>query len=125
MKNGANMICALLAALLAVAAVALYRFLTKNRGHLETLGIPVVEPGMFGSPPNDFHNVVWAKHHLEMFAKYGKTYGKYDGPRASIASIDPEVAKSVLVKNFDCFADSTDYDVSAKLMRWASWDFNM
>jgi hypothetical protein len=51
---------------------------------------------------------------MNEFNKYGKTFGKYDGPQASIATIDPELVKSVLVKNFDSFPDATDFPVSTQ-----------
>ncbi len=81
--------------------------LTKNRGQLEALGIPVDRPvGLLGSGPIDLHNHVLHKVDLEKFRKFGaKTFGKYDGVVPVIVTIDPEILKSVLVKNFENFTD--------------------
>ncbi len=49
-----------------------------------------------------------------MFAKMkSKTYGRYDGPQPVIVTKDPEIVKSVLVKNFDSFHQTLNFSVSA------------
>ncbi len=81
--------------------------LTHNRGHLETLGIPVDKPiGLLGSGPLDFHNHLVHEIPLKKFRQFKtKTYGKYDGVVPVIMTVDPEIIKSVMVKNFDRFSD--------------------
>ncbi len=42
----------------------------------------------------------------ENFRKFGtKTYGRYDGIVPCVVTMDPDVMKSVLVKNFENFSD--------------------
>ncbi len=48
----------------------------------------------------------------EKFKKFGKTYGRYSGTSPVIVTKDPELIKSVLVKNFDSFHAIIDIDVS-------------
>ncbi len=81
--------------------------LTSTRGHLETLGIPIDKPiGLLGSGPIDLHNHVIHKVIQDKFRKFGtKTYGKYDGIIPTVVTIDPEIIKNVLVKNFESFSD--------------------
>ena len=53
---------------------------------------------------------------LNKFKKFGtKTYGCYSGPIPAIVTIDPELLKSVLVKNFDSFPAAIDIPVSILL----------
>ncbi len=81
--------------------------LTKNRGELDGLGIPIDKPvGLLGSGPIDLHNHVLHKVDQGKFRKFGtKTFGKYDGVVPVVVTMDPEIMKSVLVKNFENFSD--------------------
>lgn len=49
-----------------------------------------------------------------MFKRYGKTFGMYQGSQQLIATIDPEVMQSVLVKNGDSFIDTFDIELPDK-----------
>ena len=90
----------------------LVKHLTKNRGYLEQQNIPVAKPfGFFGSPPYALHKLLLHEAWADMFKKYGKTFGRYDGICPVIMTIDPEVLKNVLVKNFDSFTDIFDVQV--------------
>ena len=43
---------------------------------------------------------------LDKFRQFGtKTFGRYDGIVPCLVTIDPDLVKSVLVKNFDNFSD--------------------
>ena len=99
---------------LSVLLYSLCRHLRKNRGVLEALGIPVVKPSnpFLGSPPYDFHNVLYWKLYLERHKRYGLTYGYYEGISPVINTMDPEIVKSVAVKNSECFADKMDLEAS-------------
>ncbi len=83
--------------------------LTKNNGQLEALGIPVDRPrmgGLLGSGPVDLHNHVFHTEIQEMFRKFKtKTFGRYEGVTPCIVTMDPEILKNVLVKNFENFSD--------------------
>ncbi len=42
--------------------------------------------------------------HMDKFKKFNSlTYCKYEGAMPILVSIDPEIVKSVLIKNFDSF----------------------
>ena len=92
--------------------------LTKNRGQLDGLGIPIdKQVGLLGSGPIDLHNHVLHKVQLDKFRELGtKTYGRYDGIVPTIVTMDPEVLKSVLVKNFESF---TDILVDVSLLKYS------
>ncbi len=49
---------------------------------------------------------------MDKFNKYGKTYGRYDGRVPTIVTKDPELIKSVMVKNFDSFHATIDARVT-------------
>ena len=93
---------------LALAVVALYLHLTKSRGHLESLDIPILKPvlGILGSAPLDIHNHHLFDVHKENFEKFGtKTYGRYDGITPVVVTMDTEIIKGVLVRHFENFVD--------------------
>ncbi len=50
--------------------------------------------------------------YIDKFRKYGKTYGRYEGPSPIVVTKDPELMKSVLVKNFDSFQAVLELPVS-------------
>ncbi len=100
--------------LLVLAVTVLFWHLTKHHGSLEKLGIPLLKPIAFlGSPPFALHKVLFHKWQQEQHKKLGKTFGRYDGVTPVISTIDPELVKSILVKNFDCFTDTLDIYVSS------------
>ena len=90
------------------------RHLTKNRGTLEALGIPVVSPAfpLLGSPPYVYHDTHFWKIYLDNHAKLGQTYGFYDGVSPVLVTIDPDLVKSITVKNADSFGEIMDLPVS-------------
>lgn len=90
-----------------------YVHLTRRRGHLETLGIPVDKPFLFlGTPPFDTHKVLFHELYEEKFRHFGtKTYGRYEGITPVLVTIDTDIIKAVLVKNFDSFTDVLDVKV--------------
>ena len=100
-----------------LAAVAIFlviflRYLLKNRGYLESLGIPIVKPGfIFGSPPYFPHKILIHEQTNETFKKLGKTWGRYDGRSPCILTIDPELVKCIMIKNFDCFSDTVEWEM--------------
>ena len=81
----------------------------KNYGTLEAAGIPTIKPFLFfGSPPFALHKIKWTDWYVEQHKKYGKTFGQYIGSYALITTIDPEIIKSIYVKNFEEFGDMVD-----------------
>jgi cytochrome P450 len=100
-------------ALALVCTAVVLRYLLKNRGYLESLGIPVVKPVfIFGSPPFFNHKISMHEHINESFKKYGKTYARYEGREPSILTIDPELIKCIMVKNFESFSDTIDWELA-------------
>ena len=51
--------------------------------------------------------------YTEKHKKFGKTYGRYDGVKPALVTIDPELVKNILVKNFDSFHGIIDIPVQA------------
>ena len=51
--------------------------------------------------------------YTEKHKKFGKTYGRYDGVKPALVTIDPELVKNILVKNFDSFHGIIDIKVCA------------
>ena len=47
----------------------------------------------------------------EKVKKFGKTYGRYNGVRPTLVTIEPDLVKSILVKNFDSFHGVIDLPV--------------
>ena len=43
--------------------------------------------------------------------KFGKTYGRYNGTQPTLVTIDPELVKSIIVKNFDSLHGIIDIPV--------------
>ena len=88
-------------ATIVVSVVLILRYMLKNRGYLESLGIPMIKPFLiFGSPPFVPHKMIIHEYYQEAFKKLGKTWARYDGREALIVTIDPELIKSIMIKNF-------------------------
>jgi hypothetical protein len=99
--------------LLAIGIVIVLRYLLQNRGYLESLGIPVIKPVLFfGSPPFVPHKVYLHEFSTNAFKKLGKTWGRYDGRTPVISTIDPELIKSIMVKNFESFSQTLDWEMA-------------
>jgi hypothetical protein len=99
----------------AVFVAFILTYLLKHRGYLESLGIPVVKPFLiFGSPPYAWHKVLVHEHTQEMHRKLGKTWAMYDGREPTVFTIDLELVKAIMVKNFDSFSDIIDWDFPDK-----------
>ena len=73
----------------------------------------MIEPSfLFGSGRMDFHNIAFHEQSLEAHKRLGKTYAKYSGTTPVISTIDPEIIKTVTVKEFDSFTDVIDFPVT-------------
>ena len=80
--------CTIIISGLVIAIIALILRVTRNYGTLEALGIPVLKPFLcFGSPPLDWHNIVWFQWFHQQHQKYGLTFGSYNGYAAYINTI--------------------------------------
>lgn len=47
----------------------------------------------------------------DTFKKLGKTWGRYEGREPCISTIDPELVKCIMIKNFDCFTDTVEWEM--------------
>ena len=104
--------------LLSLVAI-LYRHLTKNRGQLESLGVPMDGPNwLLGSGPFDHHERVVHDTYRQRFRAFGaRTYGRYDGIHPCLVTVEPEIVKNVLVKNFANFSEVFFYIDTKKVVR--------
>ncbi len=97
-------------ALLAVLLVCVYLFMTGGRGYIETLGLPVEPPHwIFGSEPRLTHKHVVQDFYVDRVKTLGKSFLRYDGKQRVLVTIDPDLVKSVLVKNFESFDALFDF----------------
>lgn len=93
--------------------IGFYWHLTKNRGYLESSGIPLIKPFLcFGSPPYFLSQILCHDVYLDNFKKYGKTWSKYEGVQPLIVTADLDIIKEISVKQFDSFTDTVPNDFS-------------
>ncbi|XP_049644594.1 LOW QUALITY PROTEIN: cytochrome P450 3A12-like [Suncus etruscus] len=91
--------------LLAASFVLLYFYGTYTHGCFKKLGIP-------GPKPLPFFGTVLAYRHgfwdfdMNCFKKYGKIWGFYDGRKPVLAITDPDMIKTILVK--ECYSVFTN-----------------
>ncbi|KAF0301037.1 Cytochrome P450 3A24 [Amphibalanus amphitrite] len=94
---------ALLAVLLLLALV--YWYGTKDFGSLEKLGVPVIKPYPFiGSILKPWESFC-VSDDLQNARKYGRLWGLYEGPWAQLFVADVDMAKHIMIKDFDHFQD--------------------
>ena len=93
-------------AFLLIGVVALFFYLKRHHGYLETTGLPVVPAFLcFGSPPYAFHRIHYHQWFTEQCLKLGRTFARYQGVTPAIITIDPEWIKEITVKQFENFTD--------------------
>ncbi|XP_075828910.1 cytochrome P450 3A25 [Microtus pennsylvanicus] len=91
--------------LLATSLVLVYIYGTYSHGIFKKLGIPGPKPlPLFGNILS-YHEGTW-KFDEYCYKKYGKTWGLYDGQQPVLAITDPEIIKTVLVK--ECYSIFTN-----------------
>lgn len=99
--------------LLSLGLFYLVRHLRRNHAALDHLGIPLMpNPWYLGSGPLALHKHQVHELAEERHRKYGKTFGRFDGVTPVINTIDPELIKSITVKNFDSFTGIVDMEVT-------------
>ena len=107
-------ILTILLALTLIGLVSVYFYLTRNVGYLETTGLPVIKPFLcFGSPPFAFHKIKYHEWFLQKFRQHGRTFARYSGVTPAIDTIDPEFIKEVVVKQFENFTDTFEFELNA------------
>ncbi|XP_012494587.1 PREDICTED: cytochrome P450 3A8-like [Propithecus coquereli] len=83
--------------LLATSLVLLYLYDTHSHGLFKKLGIPGPAPLPIVGNVLSYRKGLW-KFDEECYKKYGKVWGLYDGRRPVLAITDPDMIKTVLVK---------------------------
>ena len=93
--------------------------LTSRRKLLESLGIPMDRSGVPGflAWPLDYHNHFMHQVQQSKFKTLRtKTYGKYEGVRPVITTIDPKIIQSILVKNYKNFNNVFFFSDTVKVL---------
>ncbi|XP_031791848.1 cytochrome P450 3A8 isoform X1 [Piliocolobus tephrosceles] len=91
--------------LLVITLVLLYLYGTHSHGLFKKLGIPGPTPLPFLGNILSCRQGFW-KFDMESYKKYGKMWGFYDGRQPVLAITDPNMIKTVLVK--ECYSVFTN-----------------
>ncbi|XP_032965879.1 cytochrome P450 3A12-like isoform X1 [Rhinolophus ferrumequinum] len=91
--------------LLATSLVLLYLYGTSTHGLFKKLGIPGPKPVPFFGTVLGYRKGVW-DFDKKCFKKYGNMWGFYDGRQPVLAVTDPDMIKTVLVK--ECYSVFTN-----------------
>ncbi|XP_058425191.1 cytochrome P450 3A12-like [Diceros bicornis minor] len=91
--------------ILATSLVLLYLYGTYTHGLFKKLGIPGPTPLPFFGNVLSYRKGFW-DFDKKCFKKYGKMWGVYDGRRPVLAITDPDMIKTVLVK--ECYSVFTN-----------------
>ncbi|XP_014652586.1 PREDICTED: cytochrome P450 3A12 isoform X4 [Ceratotherium simum simum] len=91
--------------LLAISLVLLYLYGTYSHGLFKKLGIPGPTPLPFFGTVLGYLKGFW-DFDKKCFKKYGNMWGFYDGPQPVLAITDPDMIKTVLVK--ECYSVFTN-----------------
>ncbi|XP_005413827.1 PREDICTED: cytochrome P450 3A14-like isoform X2 [Chinchilla lanigera] len=90
---------------LALSLLLIYLYGTYPHRFFKKLGIPGPTPLPFFGTILEYRKGMW-KFDLECRKKYGKMWGLYDGKQPLLAITDPEMIKTVLVK--ECYSTFTN-----------------
>nr|QST15050.1 CYP360A10 protein [Diaphanosoma celebensis] len=64
---------------------------------------------------------IWKKNFVQndaaLVAEFGKIFGVFDGQQPNLIVSDPEIIRSVLVEDFECFTNKRKYDMPFKFFR--------
>ena len=72
------------------------------------------------SEPRALHKYDGEEFYINKVKKYGRSYFRYDGIFPTLVTSDPEMLKSIFIKNFDRFSDVFDFDVSTNSLKESS-----
>ncbi|KAL1765729.1 cytochrome P450 3A9 [Sigmodon hispidus] len=91
--------------LLAISLVLLYFYGTHSHGIFKKLGIPGPKPLPFLGTVLGYRKGFW-EFDEQCHKKYGKMWGFYDGRQPVLAIMNPDIIKTVLVK--ECYSTFTN-----------------
>ncbi|XP_059754705.1 cytochrome P450 3A29-like [Balaenoptera ricei] len=91
--------------LLATILVLLYIYGTYSHGFFKKLGIPGPTPLPYFGNILSYRKGIWDFDN-KCFKKYGKMWGFFDGQQPVLAITDPDMIKTVLVK--ECYSVFTN-----------------
>ena len=124
------MLSTVLIASFVLSLAALYRYLTKNRGTLEALGVPIDDTSNLSTHKIDFkvrkyeanfrenklqYISPFQEHDVNCLKKYGRLWGQYSGTRPELFVAEPELLKELMVKRFDDFTDRQHFEMPQKV----------
>nr|XP_048286071.1 cytochrome P450 3A13-like [Myodes glareolus] len=98
--------------LLATSLVLLYLYGTYSHGIFKKLGIPGPKPLPFLGSVLAYRKGFW-EFDIQCHKKYGKMWGFYEGRNPILAITDPDMIKTVLVK--ECYSTFTNRRVGIYL----------
>ncbi|KAM6156413.1 cytochrome P450 3A4-like [Erethizon dorsatum] len=101
---------------LALSLLLLYLYGTYTHGHFKKLGIPGPKPLPFLGNLPSYHKGAWM-FDVECYKKYGKIWGLYEGRQPVLAVTDPDMIKTVLVKEFYSVFTNRQWMCPAGFMR--------
>ncbi|CAG7716699.1 unnamed protein product [Allacma fusca] len=103
-------------AVLAAFIVGAILYARWHYGELESVGIPTVKPGfLFGSDPN-IHDIVVHEKDYERFKQFGDVWGVYEGRAPQVFIADAEIARQILIKDFEDFRNRRLLDFGHELI---------
>lgn len=92
-----------------------YRYLTKNYNYWDKQNVPFVKPRMILGSFSFFRKPLHETE-LELYKKYGRIYGRFDGSTAVLSVAEPELLKRILLKHFNVFPNHRDLRFNDPLM---------
>nr|XP_042124013.1 cytochrome P450 3A13-like [Peromyscus maniculatus bairdii] len=99
--------------LLVTSLVLLYLYGTHSHGIFKKLGIPGPKPLPFLGSIFAYHQKGFWEFDKQCHKKYGKMWGFFEGRQPMLAIMDPDMIKTVLVK--ECYSTFTNRRVGAYL----------
>ncbi|XP_050040133.1 cytochrome P450 3A14-like [Dermacentor andersoni] len=91
--------------LIGVFLLAIFRWRQRHFAYFKALGIPGPEPSLLWGNIREYHETHHHKVLDKWLAKYGDTFGFYDGDVPFIVTKDLDFLEYILVRNFQNFTD--------------------
>eukprot|EP00094_Tigriopus_californicus_P011152 TCALIF_10762-PA protein Name:"Similar to Cyp6a8 Cytochrome P450 6a8 (Drosophila melanogaster)" AED:0.09 eAED:0.25 QI:14/0.25/0.2/1/1/0.8/5/0/459 len=94
----------------------IYFHLSKDRGYIEGLGLPLDKPNfVLGSSPLLPHQHVIHEVYMKKVRELGKTYVGYDNAQPILVTIDPNLIKAVTITHFENFSETIAFKIEPKV----------